>query len=236
MADRRCGSESPSPGIVLCRHCPACTGADPTPTPTMKLLASKLQTSPIAIHILHSLAAFEPYFPGRLRWTLPQTYPTTHKYVLQLHQMTLLNRHTTGTSPVVQWWRLCASTAGGTGSIPSQGTKMMQPKEPTPRSTMYLQVTFTPAAPSPRVPFLHPCLTCCRSAWPHTWLKSCDLHSAFASSPDDMEHRLPCTSGVLSLLPRLQPLPPHPLPAGSCLLGGQCAPQEDQPGLSNEAA
>ena len=30
----------------------------------------------------------------------------------------------TGTSPVVQWLRLCASTAGGKGSIPGQGTKI----------------------------------------------------------------------------------------------------------------
>ena len=29
-----------------------------------------------------------------------------------------------GTSLEVQWLRLCASNAGGTGSIPSQGTKV----------------------------------------------------------------------------------------------------------------
>ena len=33
------------------------------------------------------------------------------------------NDHT-GTSLVVQWSRLCASTAGGTGSTPGQGTKI----------------------------------------------------------------------------------------------------------------
>ena len=32
-------------------------------------------------------------------------------------------RKNPGTSLVVQWLRLCASTAGGTGSIPGQGTK-----------------------------------------------------------------------------------------------------------------
>ena len=31
-----------------------------------------------------------------------------------------------GTSPVVQWLDLCASTAGGMGSIPSWGTKILQ--------------------------------------------------------------------------------------------------------------
>ena len=31
----------------------------------------------------------------------------------------------TGTSRAVQWLRLCASMAGGTGSIPSQGTKIL---------------------------------------------------------------------------------------------------------------
>ena len=30
---------------------------------------------------------------------------------------------TAGTSLVVQWLRLCASTAGGVGSIPGRGTK-----------------------------------------------------------------------------------------------------------------
>ena len=30
----------------------------------------------------------------------------------------------TGTSPVVQWLRLCTSNAGGVGSIPGQGTKI----------------------------------------------------------------------------------------------------------------
>ena len=30
-----------------------------------------------------------------------------------------------GLSLVVQWLRLCASTAGGTGSIPGQGTKIL---------------------------------------------------------------------------------------------------------------
>ena len=113
----------------------------------------------------------------------------------------LCSTNTTGTSPVVQWWRLCASTAGGAGSIPGQGTKMTQPKEPKPRSTRHLPVTSTPAAPLPRVPFIHPYLTCYSSAWPDTWLKSWDLHSAFPGSPDDVEYRLPCTSGVLSLLP-----------------------------------
>ena len=32
--------------------------------------------------------------------------------------------HSTGTSLLVQWLRLCASTAGGTGSIPEWGTKI----------------------------------------------------------------------------------------------------------------
>ena len=31
-----------------------------------------------------------------------------------------------GTSPVVQWLDLCASTAWGMGSIPSWGTKILQ--------------------------------------------------------------------------------------------------------------
>ena len=30
-----------------------------------------------------------------------------------------------GTSPAVQWLRLCTSTAGGTGSIPGWGTKIL---------------------------------------------------------------------------------------------------------------
>ena len=29
-----------------------------------------------------------------------------------------------GTSPAVQWWRLCASAAGGAGSVPGRGTKI----------------------------------------------------------------------------------------------------------------
>ena len=32
---------------------------------------------------------------------------------------------TTGTSLVVHWLRLCAPTAGGTGSIPGRGTKIL---------------------------------------------------------------------------------------------------------------
>ena len=30
-----------------------------------------------------------------------------------------------GTSQTVQWFRLCATTAGGLGSIPGQGTKIL---------------------------------------------------------------------------------------------------------------
>ena len=30
-----------------------------------------------------------------------------------------------GTSLAIQWLRLCASNAGGTGSIPGQGTKIL---------------------------------------------------------------------------------------------------------------
>ena len=33
-------------------------------------------------------------------------------------------KHLPGTSLVVQWLRLCTSTAWGTGSIPGQGTKI----------------------------------------------------------------------------------------------------------------
>ena len=41
-----------------------------------------------------------------------------------------------GTSPVVRWLRLCASNAGGVGSIPGQGTK-------TPHATKHDQKTRT---------------------------------------------------------------------------------------------
>ena len=36
----------------------------------------------------------------------------------------LLNNSPSGTSLVVQWVRLCTSTAGGTSSIPGQGTEI----------------------------------------------------------------------------------------------------------------
>ena len=38
-----------------------------------------------------------------------------------------------GTSPVVQWLRLCASNAGGVGTIPGQGTKIPRASEAQPK-------------------------------------------------------------------------------------------------------
>ena len=38
-------------------------------------------------------------------------------------------KRTLGTSPVVQWLRLCPSNAGVAGSIPGRGTKTVWPKK-----------------------------------------------------------------------------------------------------------
>ena len=42
-----------------------------------------------------------------------------------LREVFLIKNCALGTSLAVQWLRLCASTAGGTGSIPVQGTKIL---------------------------------------------------------------------------------------------------------------
>ena len=41
-----------------------------------------------------------------------------------------LKQHPIGTSLVVQWLRLCTSTAGAAGSIPRQGTKILHSVPP----------------------------------------------------------------------------------------------------------
>ena len=42
------------------------------------------------------------------------------------NQIVHFNIYSLGNSLVVQWLGLCASTAGGTGLIPGQGTKILQ--------------------------------------------------------------------------------------------------------------
>ena len=55
----------------------------------------------------------------------------------------LLKIRKEGTSLVVQWLGLCASTAGGTGSIPGQGTKILQPKREAGRKRDYRELAHT---------------------------------------------------------------------------------------------
>ena len=43
----------------------------------------------------------------------------------------------------VQWLELHASTAGGTGSIPEQGTKILQPKRQAGRKRDYRELAHT---------------------------------------------------------------------------------------------
>ena len=56
----------------------------------------------------------------------PVLFPDTVQ-VSQSVLMTVSSKFPKGTSLAVQWLRLCASTAGGTGSIPGQGTKILHP-------------------------------------------------------------------------------------------------------------
>ena len=44
--------------------------------------------------------------------------------IILIHESAVETRATRGTSLVVQWLRLCASNAGGTGSVLGQGTKI----------------------------------------------------------------------------------------------------------------
>ena len=46
-----------------------------------------------------------------------------HHHILSLEHFHRSKKETLSTSLVVQWLRLCTSTAGGTGLIPGQGTK-----------------------------------------------------------------------------------------------------------------
>ena len=46
------------------------------------------------------------------------------KYLKSMWEKNTLKGTHRGTSLAVQWLRFCASTAGGTGSIPGQGTEI----------------------------------------------------------------------------------------------------------------
>ena len=49
----------------------------------------------------------------------------------------------TGTSLAVQWLRLCASTAGGAGSISGRGTKILEKEMATHSSTLARRIPWT---------------------------------------------------------------------------------------------
>ena len=62
------------------------------------------------------------------QWPVPILYFPTYCLCIDMTIVTIQNIKTLGgTSQAVQWLRLHTSTAGGTGSVPGQGTKILHP-------------------------------------------------------------------------------------------------------------
>ena len=61
-------------------------------------------------------------------------------------------RYMLGISLAVQWLRLCVSTAGGTGSIPCQGTKIPHAAQPKKKKKRYMLPNYPPEVVLPYIP------------------------------------------------------------------------------------
>ena len=80
----------------------------------------------------NSLSHFKhpPHCPNLCKFPDSSKWKLWSWRVVWSRPITLLSRHRVGTSLVVQWLKLHASTAEGMGSIPGQGTKILHATRP----------------------------------------------------------------------------------------------------------